>query len=137
MSHRPPECRNPVEFVLALIQERYANRGLSLEMLSTQLELSARHLSRLFKRETGKTFQQHLREVRMREAADLLGSTGFAVKEIANMVGYDHGGRFCQHFRDAFGCTPAAFRDAGVSPITGTGSISMATNVSSMSNSGY
>jgi len=70
-------------------------------------------LSRLFKKETGVSFRQHVREVRMRKAEEMLRRTLLSIKEIAAEVGYKHVSDFDHHFKEVYGMTPREYREAG------------------------
>jgi AraC-like DNA-binding protein len=77
-----------------------------LFLLSQRVNLSTRHLGRLFRKRTGRTFRQYLREVRLKRAAELLAS-GQDIKSVAALVGYSSRTHFASDFRRRFGCTPA------------------------------
>lgn len=73
------------------------------------LGLSEAHMLRLFHREVGKTFRQHLRDVRMTRAADLVKQSAQPVKQIALECGYSNLCNFYHDFKSVHGMTP---RDA-------------------------
>lgn len=89
-----------------LISENCSHPDLSLLLLSQKVNLSSRHLGRLFRRRTGCTFRQFLRETRLKRAAELLAS-GHDIKSVAAVVGYSSRTHFDSDFRRRFGCTPA------------------------------
>jgi AraC family transcriptional activator of mtrCDE len=51
-----------------------------------------------------------LRDLRMRHAADQLGSTSMTVDEIAHHAGYASRSSFVRAFRKAHGCDPTSYR---------------------------
>ena len=55
---------------------------------------------------------EYLTELRLRRAATLLVSTNLSVSEIALEVGYLSLSHFSRVFRERFGKTPRAFRNA-------------------------
>jgi two-component system, response regulator YesN len=77
-----------------------------LLLLSQKVNVSSRHLGRLFRKRTGCTFRQSLREARLKRAAELLAS-GHDIKSVAAVVGYSSRTHFDSDFRRRFGCTPA------------------------------
>jgi AraC-like DNA-binding protein len=71
---------------------------------------SERTLSRLFRRDTGMTFPQWRAQLRLQHAMLLLAGGG-TVTGAATASGYSNVSAFIAAFRDAFGITPAAYRD--------------------------
>lgn len=80
-----------------------------LEELARRVGCSPFYLSRTFSQHTGCTIPQHLRRVRMEQAAELLLSGGYNVTEAAFAVGYSSLGHFSKSFCEEIGCCPALF----------------------------
>lgn len=72
--------------------------------------LSCHYFSRLFKKETGKTFKEFLLSVRMKEAEKLLLSTDKSITEIAMDTGYATASHFIADFKKRTGTTPKTFQ---------------------------
>ena len=72
--------------------------------------LSHAQLCRVIKKQTGKTPQQYVRELRLLRAYDLIQSTDLPFEDVANAVGYFSFSHFSTTFKDRFGLTPAALR---------------------------
>lgn len=69
--------------------------------------------ARAFRRRYGCTPGEFLRECRLDRAVDLLrGRPQLALADVAARAGYTDQAHFNRSFRDAFGCTPGAFRRA-------------------------
>jgi AraC-like DNA-binding protein len=83
---------------------------LRLDDVARYAGCSPSHLSRRLTRETGRGFRELLLEMRLREGARLLSSTGLGVKEIAACVGYSATSSFDRAFRRAYGCWPSEWR---------------------------
>lgn len=81
----------------------------SLEEHADAAGASARTLARLFRRETGMSFQEWRRQLRLTEAMAQL-SQGVAPARAAAAVGYVSGPAFGAAFRAAFGTTPGQAR---------------------------
>lgn len=109
--------RNPyahhVEGAVRLIHERFIS-GLSVEEAATALGISAGHLSRIFRQETGYTFVDYLMYVRVKRAAELLRDPSVKIYEVADLVGYSDVRYFGQVFRKVTGLTPREFREGSV-----------------------
>ncbi len=71
---------------------------------------------RLFVRHTGQPMQSWIRQLRMREAGNLLRTSGMRVSEVARLVGYPDPLYFSRAFRRAYGVAPSRFARASVRP---------------------
>ena len=68
------------------------------------------HLARLFRERYGCSFTQHLCELRLTKAVDLLLRSSQPIGRIAAMVGYQDASRFAEHFRRRYGHSPRQYR---------------------------
>lgn len=82
----------------------------SVAELAAQVHLSPSRLSRIFKDEAGIGLGQYLTLLRMRHAADLLGTSDEPIKRIAAMVGYNHPSSFVRAFQEHFSESPLSYR---------------------------
>jgi two-component system response regulator YesN len=74
------------------------------------------YLSRLIKRETGKTFNQILTETRLEHACRLLKGTDARVYEVAEEVGFSDHRYFTQLFKHRLRLTPVEYRQRNGKP---------------------
>ncbi|MGN7453383.1 response regulator transcription factor [Paenibacillus pasadenensis] len=104
---------------------RYVSRNLerriALEEVAGQLHLNASYFSRLFKKETGRTFIEHVTVEKMERARELLEHTALSVGEIGEKLGYDNLSYFIKTFRSHAGATPMEYRTAGAGQAGGGG----------------
>ncbi len=114
VEHSVPNGTQPADGYVAgtvrILNERYI-QGVTIEETATEIGLSAGHLSRLFKQETGYTFVDYLMHVRVKRAAELLRDPTVKIYEVADLVGYSDARYFAQVFRKLTGMTPKEFRD--------------------------
>jgi AraC-like DNA-binding protein len=96
---------------IAEVQRQCSQNHLTLKTLSPRLRLSPRHLGRLFLRQTGLSFHQYLRTVRLTKAADLLRALSLSVKEVSAAVGYSSVSNFSRDFSSTAGLSPARYRE--------------------------
>ena len=68
------------------------------------------YLTEKFKKETGKSVSEYIRQMKIDRAKILLQSTNMSVQEIAERLAFNTPNYFIQCFRDLIGCTPAQFR---------------------------
>ncbi|MSU57767.1 MAG: AraC family transcriptional regulator [Pedosphaera sp.] len=97
-----------VEQVIFLLQQDLAGPP-SLEELGKKIGCSHFYLSRIFSAQTGHTITQHLRQLRMERAAELLKAREFNVTEVALEVGYSSLSHFSAAFQETFGCCPGLY----------------------------
>ena len=97
-----------VEQVVFLLKQNLADPP-TLEELGKKIGCSHFYLSRIFSAQTGHTITQHLRQLRMERAAELLKSGDFNVTEAALEVGYNSLSHFSAAFHETFGCCPGLY----------------------------
>ncbi len=105
-----------VSRAVKLIQDKYI-QGVTIEEAADILGISAGHLSRIFRQETGYTFVDYLTYTRVKKAAALLQYTDSKIYEVADLVGYSDARYFSQIFRRVTGLTPKEFKEAASSSL--------------------
>ncbi len=88
----------------------------SVRELASAIGLSARHLQRLFKQETGVDVRKWLAEQRLQRAAYLLAASEMQAKGIAYLVGYRHYPSFVRAFERRFAQAPKQYRHRNAHP---------------------
>lgn len=91
-----------------LIQERCAE-PITLRDIAADLRVDSAHLARVFRRETGCTVGERIRQLRMERASEMLGCD-LPLAEVADAAGFADQSHFTRSFRAAFGCTPGEYR---------------------------
>lgn len=91
--------------------ERHYDQKLSLTVLSDLFNISARHLNRIFKAETGKTVIEFVHHVRINRAKKLFVETNEKVITIAMEVGYEDPAFFTRLFTRQVGYSPGKYRN--------------------------
>ncbi|MFD8233727.1 GlxA family transcriptional regulator [Streptomyces sp. NPDC059696] len=89
----------------------HLGESLTLEDLAHQTATSVRTLTRKFRQETGLTPMQWLGQQRLQHARRLLERTDEPVDRIAAEAGFGTGTAMRQHFREALGVSPRAYRN--------------------------
>jgi len=87
-----------------------ANRSYRIKRLQRLLNLSDRHLSRVFKGVTGVTIKAYHDRMRMNIAINLITTTNLNLTEISNELGFDSIQSFSRRFKTMFKCSPLRFR---------------------------
>ena len=83
---------------------------MTLESLSEAFHLSKPYLSRYIREKTGTTFQEVVKEERMKKARSMLRHTNHTVETIAAEVGYENVEHFNRLFKKSYGMTPVQYR---------------------------
>lgn len=107
MQHRSVD---KIEAVLSYVEEHYCD-NISISSLSVHFDLTPNYLSTLLKNRLGTKFTDHLTNLRIAHAKELLLTTKLSVKEITEQVGYYSQSHFTKLFIEKESCTPAEFRN--------------------------
>jgi two-component system response regulator YesN len=91
------------------LQEHYMDE-ITLEVMSELVHVSPAYFSRLFQKETSKTFTGYLTNLRLNQAKYLLLHTELPVYDIAERVGYRNTRYFLKLFKETVGFTPTEYR---------------------------
>ena len=102
--------RRQVETVKEALARRYRERP-SLSELAAEAGCSAPHLCRIFKRATGRTLHQHLEQLRLRAALEVVLDPGLDLTQAALELGFCDHSHFTAAFRRAFACVPSRYRE--------------------------
>lgn len=99
-----------VEEAVDYIRKNYASR-ITINSCAEAISLSEGYLSRLFRKETGYTFNAYLAAYRIHVAMRLLRDHHMKVYEVAPQVGYTDTAYFSTQFKKAVGISPSEYQD--------------------------
>lgn len=94
-----------------LLMERHLADPLSAEFIAQHVNVSVRHLERLFQTELGKSPLAFAAELRLSNAMHLLVSTKNSIIDIALQCGFLSNSHFSRCFRNQFGKTASQVRE--------------------------
>ncbi len=83
---------------------------ITLHDLANLVHLNSNYLSFLFKQQRNKCIIEHITDVRMQKAKQLLELGEHRVNLVGEMVGYDDSGYFCKVFKKYTGVTPNNYK---------------------------
>lgn len=83
--------------------------GIGRRDLADYLDVTPEHVNLLFRRHLGVTPVSYVRDLRIREARELLQNTPMTVSEVARATGFNDPLYFSRVFRKATGSSPSAF----------------------------
>lgn len=107
---RSPGMSKPVALCIDYIYVHIKER-ITIENLAEYTQLSTSYLSRLFKKETGISVSDYVREKKIEQAQHLLRFCDYSLIEIANYLSFSSQSHFIQLFKDFTGLTPKKYRD--------------------------
>ncbi|TNJ64900.1 helix-turn-helix domain-containing protein [Paenibacillus hemerocallicola] len=89
--------------------ERELEDQINLQDIAERLHVSPSHLSRLIRKETGKTFSDHVMMRRMEHAKNML-QQGFKVNDVAKALGFEDSSYLAKVFRKYWGVSPGVYK---------------------------
>ncbi|QAY67971.1 response regulator [Paenibacillus protaetiae] len=98
-----------IEVALQYIRTHYQEE-LSLEKVASVVYLNPVYFSQLFKQKTGSGFKEHVIQIRLEQAKQLLLNPKLKLADVADRIGYQDIRHFSQLFRKKYGETPSEFR---------------------------
>ncbi|NBI90648.1 response regulator [Lachnospiraceae bacterium] len=99
---RMQEYSVAVKEMVSVIEENYGMR-LGLDSFADKFRLTPEYLSNLFAKETGMTFSNYLKKIRMEKAKELILNTDMKIYEVACSVGYPDQKYFSKVFKEYTG----------------------------------
>lgn len=112
LKHKDPTyggTRGKIEKVKIFI-ERNAAKKVSLEEAAATVFVSPKYLSKIFKQETGMTFNHYRLEAKINKAKQMLANPGQSVEQISFALAYLNAESFIRMFKKITGTTPSAWR---------------------------
>lgn len=100
---------NTIFQVIRYVDGAYRSK-LKLQTLAQKFHMNPAYLGQLFKKETGKPFNEYLNMKRIEEAKRLLKRTPMKISEIALQVGYPNTDYFLSKFKQATGVLPSVYK---------------------------
>lgn len=90
------------------------SQNLSLSQLAKMFSISEGHLSRKFKKKTGKSVSEYIMQIRLMSARRLLESSSMSIRDIAENVGFSSLNHFDKMFKKDHGFTPSEYMKAHI-----------------------
>lgn len=106
----PGETKDALVRKVEIYLEDFHGERLNVEELAASLHMSYGHLSRLYKRKTGRTLIEEMNRIRLAKACELLLKPELLVKEVAEQSGFPDIYYFSKAFKKKHGVSPQAYR---------------------------
>ena len=98
------------DFSLVLQYIQYNYQTITLSSLADMFHYSEPHLCTMIKQNTGFTFTELIKQLRMSDAVDYLINTNLKIGEIAERIGYNSADHFSRVFRTTYKISPQDYR---------------------------
>ncbi len=100
-----------VNVLLQYIRQYY--NTVTLTDVSEMFHYSESFFSRLIKKKLGKSFSDLVRELRLSHGQELLRQTGYTLRQICDIIGYDSVSAFSRAYKTKYGISPKEERNPG------------------------
>ena len=100
----------PIQQAIAIIADNFLQK-LTLEDVAKKISFAPSYLGKIFKAQTGYTFNDYLNSLRLKHACGLLNSSEIPVKDIAFQSGYSSVEYFLYIFKKRMQMTPSEYRE--------------------------
>lgn len=98
-----------VSKVKAYVLSHY-REDIGVNSIADYLKITPNYLSRIFRAQTGVKLSDHLCEVRINRAKELLENPNITVKDVSEQVGYYNAKHFARVFLKVVGVTPSTYQ---------------------------
>lgn len=98
-----------IKKVLDIIHGRYWE-DISLDVVASEVNLTPKYLSKIFKQEMNVGFVKYLTNYRLEQASKILSHTNENIAEICKKVGIQDAAYFCFIFKKKYGVSPEQYR---------------------------
>lgn len=88
----------------------HISQSFSLKDISSYLAVNSAYLSRLFKKNTGKTIVTYINDEKMKIARELIESGALTLKEVAAATGFQNYNHFYLLFKETYGISPSEIK---------------------------
>ncbi len=95
-----------LERVMKVINKNIGNSDLSVDAIADEVGLSRVHLHRKMKELTGQTPHDFIRNIRLKQAANLLASHNMNITEVMYACGFNNAASFSTIFKKFYGMSP-------------------------------
>jgi len=97
--------------IISYINENISNSDLNVEMIANSVGISRVHLYRKLKDLTNQSASDLIKNIRLKQAADLLVSKQISIAEVAYAVGFSNLSTFSTNFKNLYGESPKKYQD--------------------------
>lgn len=97
--------------IKAYVDQHYDQSKLRIDDIARHLFLDYHYLCKVFKKETGKTLNDYITEIRVNKARELIDTGSYSLAAVADKVGYENPNYFGKCFKKHTGLSPARYME--------------------------
>ncbi|MBO5579531.1 MAG: helix-turn-helix domain-containing protein [Prevotella sp.] len=98
-----------LERIMAVINKNISNADLSVDFIADEVGISRVHLHRKMKELTGQTPHDFIRNIRLKQAANLLANQNVNITEVMYACGFNNAASFSTIFKKFYGMSPREY----------------------------
>ena len=98
-----------LERIMAVINKNIGNSDLSVDAIADEVGISRVHLHRKMKELTGQTPHDFIRNIRLKQAANLLANHNMNITEVMYACGFNNAASFSTIFKKFYGMSPREY----------------------------
>ncbi len=95
--------------IMEYIHSKYYMPDISVSLVASEFKISESYLSQFIKEQTGESFSDHVENLRIQHACELLKTKSVSIEDIARLVGYNSAYTFRRAFKRVTGVLPTQF----------------------------
>ena len=99
-----------VDAIKEFVEKNALDVNLSLQSVASYFKMSSAYVGRIFKQYENVSVGDYINGHRLDRAREMLLTSDFSVKEIADYLGFNNASYFITLFKKKFGATPKEFR---------------------------
>ncbi len=103
------ERESVADRIVHFLESHYAE-PLTLDDIAAEAGMDRFTFCRYYKRESGMTVMEKLKQIRIAKAKRFLKYSSDSVETVGRMCGFESASYFCKLFRESVGCPPAEYR---------------------------
>jgi ligand-binding sensor domain-containing protein/signal transduction histidine kinase/CheY-like chemotaxis protein/AraC-like DNA-binding protein len=100
-----------IQKIMDFINNNLNNPSLNVEMIAAEIGISRVHLHRKLKELTNQSSRDLIRNIRLKQAGELLASKHTNISEVAYLVGFSNISKFSTCFKQFYGLSPKSYME--------------------------
>ncbi|MCD8293399.1 MAG: response regulator, partial [Prevotellaceae bacterium] len=105
----PSSDEKLMERIMRVINANMSNPNLTVDMITREVGISRVHLNRKLKELTNQTTRDFIRNIRLKQAAELLTKKRYTISEVADLTGFTDSNNFSTAFKELYGTPPTLY----------------------------
>jgi ligand-binding sensor domain-containing protein/signal transduction histidine kinase/DNA-binding response OmpR family regulator len=100
-----------IQKIMNFVNKNLSNTELNVELIAVEVGISRVHLHRKLKELTNQSSRDLIRNIRLKQAGELLASKQMNISEVAYLVGFSNISKFSTSFKQFYGMAPKAYME--------------------------